>query len=72
MSTNKFIIWISVKNKVSLEIFTFSEDITQTYIQQISLNFIDNHGVIFFSFCVEFSRHQPVNGETNFTFSCPI
>ena len=54
--------------KVSLEIFIFSEDITQMYIQQIS----GSHGVIFFSFCLEFSRHQPVNGETNFTFSCPI
>ena len=36
MSTNKFIIWISMRNKVSLEIFTFCEDITQMYIQQIS------------------------------------
>jgi len=48
MSTNKFIIQISVRNKVSLEIFTFSEDITQTCIQQIPLNFIDSHSVIFF------------------------
>lgn len=26
MSTNKFIIMISVRNKISLKIFTFSED----------------------------------------------
>ena len=37
-----------MRNKVSLEIFTFSEDITQTYIQQISLNLTDSHSAIFF------------------------
>ena len=37
-----------MRNKVSLQIFTFSEDITQTYIQQISLNFIDSHSITFF------------------------